>query len=46
MAGYDDVLSIKHEDFMVDALEGVTKAAALLQRVALCLPPSYVDKRS
>jgi sugar phosphate isomerase/epimerase len=46
MAGYDDVLSIEHEDFMVDPLEGVTKAAALLKRVALRLPPSYVDDRS
>jgi len=46
MIGYDDVLSIEHEDFMVDALEGVTKAATLLQKVALRLPPSYTDDRS
>jgi sugar phosphate isomerase/epimerase len=46
IAGYDDVLSIEHEDFMVDALEGVTKAATLLQKVALRLPPSYTDDRS
>lgn len=39
--GYDDVLSIEHEDFLMDGLEGVQKATALLQRVMLRLPASY-----
>ena len=39
--GYDDVLSIEHEDFLMDGLEGVKKAAALLQRVLIRLPASY-----
>ena len=32
-AGYDDVLSIEHEDFMMSAEEGVEKTVALLERV-------------
>jgi sugar phosphate isomerase/epimerase len=33
-AGYDDVLSIEHEDFMMPALEGVQESVALLKDVA------------
>ena len=33
-AGYDDVLSIEHEDFMMAPLEGVEKSVALLNAVA------------
>jgi sugar phosphate isomerase/epimerase len=32
-AGYDDVLSIEHEDFMMAPVEGVEKSVALLNRV-------------
>ena len=38
IAGYDDVLSIEHEDPMMPALEGVEKSVALLDRVALNRP--------
>lgn len=34
MAGYDDVLSIEHEDSLLPPLEGVRKSVALLRRVA------------
>ena len=34
MAGYDDVLSIEHEDSLIDPLEGVRKSVALLRNVA------------
>jgi sugar phosphate isomerase/epimerase len=34
MAGYDDVLSIEHEDSLMDPLEGVRKSAQLLRNVA------------
>ena len=40
-AGYDDVLSIEHEDTLVSAREGVARAAALLQRVALVEAPDW-----
>jgi sugar phosphate isomerase/epimerase len=35
LAGYDDVLSIEHEDMMVSPMEGMRKSVALLRRVAL-----------
>ena len=38
-AGYDDVLSIEHEDPMMPAMEGVEKSVALLERVAFGRPP-------
>ncbi len=34
MVGYDDVLSIEHEDSLIDPLEGVRKSVALLRNVA------------
>jgi sugar phosphate isomerase/epimerase len=34
MAGYDDVLSIEHEDALIDPLEGVRKSVELLRNVA------------
>ncbi|MEZ5829775.1 MAG: sugar phosphate isomerase/epimerase [Dongiaceae bacterium] len=34
MAGYDDVLSIEHEDSLIDPLEGVRKSVELLRNVA------------
>ena len=34
MAGYDDVLSIEHEDALIDPLEGVRKSVELLSNVA------------
>jgi sugar phosphate isomerase/epimerase len=34
MAGYDDVLSIEHEDSLMDPLEGVRKSVQLLHKVA------------
>jgi sugar phosphate isomerase/epimerase len=34
MVGYDDVLSIEHEDALIDPLEGVRKSVALLRNVA------------
>ena len=40
-AGYDDVLSIEHEDTLVSAREGVGRAATLLQRVALVEAPDW-----
>lgn len=36
--GYDDVLSIEHEDFMMPALEGVEKSVALLKDVTFNRP--------
>ena len=38
IAGYDDVLSIEHEDPMMLPLEGVEKSVALLKRAAFNLP--------
>ncbi|MEU9288656.1 sugar phosphate isomerase/epimerase [Streptomyces sp. NPDC048275] len=40
-AGYDDVLSIEHEDVLMEPVEGVTKSVDLLRRVALRAPSSY-----
>jgi sugar phosphate isomerase/epimerase len=37
-AGYDDVLSIEHEDFMMSPVEGVEKSVALLNRVTFNRP--------
>lgn len=34
-AGYDDVLSIEHEDFMMSPMEGVEKSVALLEAVVI-----------
>ncbi|HVY98235.1 MAG TPA: sugar phosphate isomerase/epimerase [Dongiaceae bacterium] len=34
MVGYDDVLSIEHEDSLIDPLEGVRKSVELLRNVA------------
>jgi sugar phosphate isomerase/epimerase len=34
MLGYDDVLSIEHEDSLIDPIEGVRKSVALLSNVA------------
>jgi len=39
-AGYDDVLSIEHEDPLIDPEEGFELAAALLQRILIRKPPS------
>jgi sugar phosphate isomerase/epimerase len=39
--GYDDVLSIEHEDYLTDPLEGVRKSVELLQRVIPRAPASY-----
>ncbi len=36
--GYDDVVSIEHEDFYLDLTEGITKAAALLRTVLIERP--------
>ena len=41
VAGYDDVLSIEHEDFVTDPVEGVAKTVETLKRVALRKPPSF-----
>lgn len=41
MAGYDDVLSIEHEDFVTDPIEGVAKTVDILKRVALRKPASF-----
>ena len=39
-AGYDDVLSIEHEDMMMSPMEGMRKSVALLRNVAInCAPP-------
>ena len=40
-AGYDDVLSIEHEDHLTNRIEGVRKSVELLRRVMLRDPPSY-----
>ncbi|WP_217576488.1 sugar phosphate isomerase/epimerase [Mesorhizobium sp. GbtcB19] len=36
-AGYDDVLSIEHEDMMLSPIEGMRKSVALLRNVAINL---------
>jgi sugar phosphate isomerase/epimerase len=33
MVGYDDVLSIEHEDILIDPMEGVRKSVELLRNV-------------
>lgn len=38
-AGYDDVLSIEHEDQMMGPIEGVEKSVALLERTIVNRPP-------
>ena len=40
--GYDGALSIEHEDPLMDAVEAIGRAVALLQRTALFGPPSVV----
>ncbi|MGB6179763.1 MAG: sugar phosphate isomerase/epimerase, partial [Rhodococcus sp. (in: high G+C Gram-positive bacteria)] len=40
-AGYDGTLNIEHEDALVNSLEGVDRAAALLHQVALIEPPDW-----
>ena len=35
--GYDDVLSIEHEDMMLSPMEGMRKSVALLRNVAINL---------
>lgn len=39
--GYDDVLSIEHEDVLIAPLEGIRKSVELLGRVMLTDPPGY-----
>ena len=38
MVGYDDVISIEHEDDLIEADEGLAKAASLLRSVLLERP--------
>ncbi len=38
LAGYDDVVSIEHEDDLIDPDEGLAKAAALLRSVLIEAP--------
>lgn len=40
-AGYDGVLSIEHEDVVLDAVEGVAATVDLLRRVMPVAPPSW-----
>ncbi len=40
-AGYDDVLSIEHEDFVMAPIEGVRKSVELLERVMVREPSAY-----
>jgi sugar phosphate isomerase/epimerase len=35
LAGYDDVLSIEHEDMMMSPMEGMRKSVELLRKVAI-----------
>jgi len=39
--GYDGTLNIEHEDVLVNSVEGVTRAARLLQRVVLIEAPDW-----
>ena len=41
--GYDDVLSIEHEDFLMDRRECVVKSVQLLQRAIMRAPADYAD---
>jgi hypothetical protein len=38
--GYDDVVSVEHEDDLIDADEGLVKAAALLRGALIERPVS------
>ena len=40
--GYDGVLSIEHEDPLMDAEEAISRAVTLLKNVAFFGPPSIV----
>ena len=40
--GYDGVLSIEHEDPLMDAEEAIARAVELLKRTAFFGPPSVV----
>ena len=42
LVGYDDILSIEHEDPLLDPEEGLEKAVALLQSVLLRKPPAKI----
>jgi len=42
LAGYDDVLSIEHEDSLMSTDEGLRKAIALLKEVQVSEPPPKV----
>jgi sugar phosphate isomerase/epimerase len=39
--GYEGTLNIEHEDVLVNSVEGVSRAAGLLQRVALVEAPDW-----
>ena len=39
--GYDGTLNIKHEDALVNSVEGVSRAADLLKKVALVEPADW-----
>ena len=39
--GYDDVLSIEHEDMLIAPLEGIRKSVELLRAVILVEPPGF-----
>lgn len=41
MAGYDDVLSIEHEDVQLSRMEGMRKSVSLLQRCLVAEPSDY-----
>jgi sugar phosphate isomerase/epimerase len=40
-SGYDGTLNIEHEDTLVNSVEGVERAAALLRDVVLIAPPDW-----
>jgi sugar phosphate isomerase/epimerase len=42
LAGYDDVLSIEHEDSLMDPDEGLSLAVRLLQGIVLRKPPAKI----
>jgi sugar phosphate isomerase/epimerase len=39
--GYDGTMNIEHEDVLVNSVEGVTRAAQILRRVALLEAPDW-----
>ena len=43
--GYDGTLNIEHEDALVNSVEGVGRAADLLQQVALVDPPDWTPAK-